>query len=76
MIIYSLKIPIIVFLRNKVRFVQFKEAMQPFTLFSLSDIRRIDSSFYRARLNDWQDKGYIQKIIKGYYRFTATQLSE
>ncbi|MHC9540852.1 MAG: hypothetical protein AB9903_15215 [Vulcanimicrobiota bacterium] len=58
------------------RYLQFREVMKPFTLFSLSDIRRIDGSFHRARLNEWQDKGYIRKILRGYYMFADTQLSE
>jgi predicted transcriptional regulator of viral defense system len=58
------------------RFLHFKEIMKPFTLFSLRDIRRIDRSFHRGRLNDWQDKGYIRKLIKGHYMFTDIRLSE
>ncbi len=76
MILYFLKVLITVSLGNKMRYLQFREAMKPFTLFSLNDIRRVDSSFYRARLNEWQDKGYIRKILRGYYMFTDTQLSE
>lgn len=50
--------------------------MKNFTVFSLSDIRMIDEDFYRRRLSEWQDKGYIKKIINKYYAFTDIELTE
>lgn len=50
--------------------------MGGFTVFSLADIRQADPLFYRRRLNEWQDKGYIKKIIKGYYIFADLQIDE
>ena len=35
-----------------------------------------DSAFFRARLNEWQTKGYIRKIIRGYYIFSDLKLNE
>jgi len=58
------------------RFLEFKRALKNFTLFSLSDIKSIDSSFHRRRLNEWQEKGYIKKIIRGYYIFTDIDINE
>lgn len=57
-------------------YIEFKKALANFTVFSLEDIKRVDSSFYRRRLNEWQDKGYIIKIIKGYYIFSDLELDE
>jgi predicted transcriptional regulator of viral defense system len=45
-------------------------------MFSLDDIRMLDSTFFRARLNEWQHKGYIKKIVKGYYIFSDLELNE
>ena len=45
-------------------------------VFSLNDIRNIDHNFYRPRLNEWQEKGYIRKIIRGYYSFPENMQSE
>jgi predicted transcriptional regulator of viral defense system len=58
------------------RFLSLKEQLKDFTVFSLSDIRMVDASFLRRRLNEWQDKGYIRKIIRGYYMFSDVATSE
>lgn len=58
------------------RYVELKEALKNFTIFSLNDIRSIDSNFFRRRLSEWQEKGYIRKIIKGCYIFSDLELSE
>lgn len=57
-------------------FISFKSQLQNQIVFTLNDITKIDSKFYRARLNNWQKKGYIRKIIKGYYLFTDTPQEE
>ncbi len=58
------------------RYLELRESLRGFTVFSLSDIRAIDSSFHRRRLNEWQEKGYIRKIVKGYYTFSDLELNE
>jgi predicted transcriptional regulator of viral defense system len=58
------------------RYLELRESLKDFTVFSLNDIRAIDSSFHRRRLNEWQEKGYIRKVIKGYYTFSGLELNE
>ena len=58
------------------RFLELKKTLKDFTLFSLKDIKRCDNVFFRARLNEWQKKGYIKKIVKGYYIFSDLELNE
>jgi len=58
------------------KYLDFKEALKDFTLFSINEIRKIDQRFHRRRLNDWQEKGYLRKIIKGYYIFSDLQINE
>lgn len=58
------------------QYIELKEALKDFTIFSLNDINSIDSNFFRARLNEWQEKGYIRKVIKGYYIFSDLELNE
>lgn len=58
------------------QYVQLKESLKDFTVFSLNDIRRIDNTFHRRRLNEWQDKAYIKKVVKGYYIFSDLELNE
>ncbi|MBU1702949.1 hypothetical protein KJ951_00960 [Patescibacteria group bacterium] len=50
--------------------------MSAFPIFSLKDIRPIAPNFYRGRLNDWQKKGYIKKIVNKYYIFTDVAVNE
>ena len=58
------------------KFLDFKNALKPFTLFSINEIRKIDNNFHRRRLNEWQDKGYIKKIIRGFYIFSDVEINE
>lgn len=58
------------------RFEVFKKELQPFWVFSVYDIRKMGPSFHAPRLVEWQGKGTLQKIVKGFYRFTDGELSE
>lgn len=58
------------------QYLELKNSFKDFTIFSLTDIKRIDASFHRRRLNEWQDKGYIRKIIKGYYISSDIEIDE
>ena len=57
-------------------YIDFKNALADFPIFSISDIRAIDSGFDRRRLYEWQGKGYIRNIIKGYYLFSDIKIDE
>lgn len=58
------------------QYIDFQKAFENFTVFSLADIRQVEPGFYRRRLNEWQGKGYIKKVIKGYYVFSGLILEE
>ena len=57
-------------------FVNFKNSLKDFTVFSIADIRAVHGGFDRRRLSEWQKKGYIKKIIKGYYLFSDVEIDE
>lgn len=57
-------------------FIDFKNALADFSIFSLSDIRAVEDRFDRRRLSEWQKKGYIRKIIKGHYLFSDVKIDE
>ena len=57
-------------------FIEFKDALKIFTVFSVRDVRKIDPQFERRNLKNWQDKGYIKKVIKGHYIFTDLEINE
>lgn len=58
------------------RYDEFKSQFKDFLVFSLADIKKNDPRFYRPRLNEWQKKGYIKKIRRGYYIFSDIPLDE
>lgn len=58
------------------QYIELKEKLKEFTVFSLQDIKKIDPSFYRARLNEWQNKSYLKKIRRGYYMFADRSINE
>ncbi len=58
------------------KFIQLRQSFKEFTIFSLNDIRQMEPGFHRRRLNEWQAKGYIQKVIKEYYIFSDITINE
>lgn len=47
----------------------FKEKFASFLCFSVHDARKHFPGFDRKRLTEWQKKGYVQKVLRGYYIF-------
>jgi predicted transcriptional regulator of viral defense system len=58
------------------QYIELKEHFKDFIVFSLSDIKKVEPDFHRQRLNEWQDKGYIKKVISGYYIFSDLLIDE
>lgn len=58
------------------QYIGFRKVMEGFLVFSLADIRQADPAFDRRRLYEWQEKGYLKKVIKGYYIFSGLPLDE
>jgi len=58
------------------RFLEFKNKLNSFIIFNLNDIRKIEDSFDLRRLNEWQGKGYIKMVRRGYYIFSDLKLNE
>jgi len=54
----------------------FYAQLKVFVVFTLVDIRKIDPNFRRPQLNEWQKKGYIKKLRRGYYMFADVALNE
>jgi len=66
----------ITFSRNIMNYINFHKQLKLFPIFSLNDILKIEPTFHRRRLNEWQNKRYIKKIIRGYYLFADKDLNE
>ena len=58
------------------QYLEFQNFLKDFTVFSLADIRQAEPGFHRRRLNEWQEKGYIKKVVKGHYVFSSLELDE
>ena len=58
------------------RFMSFREKLKDFVAFNLSDIRKIDADFDLRRLSEWQDKGYLKMIRRGYYAFIGIEIND
>lgn len=58
------------------QFIELKEKLKGFVVFSLGDIRKIETDFYLRRLNEWADKKYIKSVRRGFYIFSDLQINE
>jgi predicted transcriptional regulator of viral defense system len=58
------------------QYLEIKDNLKSFIVFSVKDISKIDSDFHNQRLSEWQKKGYIKKVIKGYYIFSDIAVNE
>lgn len=58
------------------RYNEFRETFKSYTVISVNEIRKVDSRFNLRRLVEWQGKGYIKKIIRGYYILADLKLDE
>jgi predicted transcriptional regulator of viral defense system len=58
------------------RFLEVKNSLKDLLVFTTKDIKKIDPDFFESRLTEWQEKGYIKKVIKGYYIFSDAEINE
>jgi predicted transcriptional regulator of viral defense system len=57
-------------------FIEFKNKFKEAVLLSKKEIWLNFPKFYDKNLIYWQSKGYIKKVIRGFYLFTDTELNE
>ena len=57
-------------------YIQFREALYDFTVFSTWDIEKLFPGFDTRRLVEWQQKGYLQKLINKWYTFSDITMDE
>ena len=56
-------------MEKRMRYLDLYNTFKALPVFTLNEIRNYDHNFYRPRLNEWQNKGYIKKITRGFYLF-------
>lgn len=57
-------------------YLQFRNALVSFKIFSIGDVRKLFPGFDSKRLVEWQKKGYIHKLINKWYLFTEVPVDE
>lgn len=55
-------------------FLEFRNKMDSFKVFSISDIEKMFPDFLRLNLINWQKKGFVIKIRREWYCFTDQQI--
>jgi len=63
-------------MRNNIKYIDFAETFRARPLFSIKDIRKAYPDFQKRRLYEWQKKGYLVNISKGYYIFSSLKPDE
>jgi len=58
------------------QYLDLKTQLKDFPIFSIKDIEKMDLSFHKQRLSEWQKKGYVKKICKGFYIFSDLKINE
>lgn len=58
------------------QYINLKNQLKDFPVFSIRDIEKVDASFHKQRLSEWQRKGYIKKMRQGFYMFSDVQVNE
>jgi predicted transcriptional regulator of viral defense system len=53
-----------------------KTLLKDYPVFSVNDIIKIEPGFHRQRLVEWQNKGYLKKIVDKYYIFSDTEIND
>lgn len=58
------------------KYRDFEKTMSPFTVFSVNEIRQFFPDFSNRRLHEWQEKGYVKKLINRWYSFSEAPKDE
>jgi len=58
------------------RYQELQEKFGQQGLFSVNEARAVEPDFYRPRLNEWMNKGYIRKFVRNYYVFSSVSADE
>lgn len=58
------------------RYLEFKEQLNKFIVFTSKDALNLDPNFNLSLLSKWQKKGYIRKLRKGKYVFSDLEIKE
>ncbi len=58
------------------KYIEFYQHFKDYPLIRVADIENIEGDFDHRRLYEWQKKGYLKKLVKGFYVLKDKELSE
>jgi predicted transcriptional regulator of viral defense system len=58
------------------QYLDLKTQLKSFSVFSIKDIEKVDPTFHKQRLSEWQKRGYIKKLRQGFYMFSDFEIDE
>ncbi|MFZ1788285.1 MAG: hypothetical protein WAT92_08245 [Saprospiraceae bacterium] len=63
-------------MRNRNTYLEFQDQLKDFDILNIRLVEAYFPNFDSKRLNEWQKKGYIHKLIKGWYAFAKIEVTE
>ncbi|MFO8062061.1 MAG: hypothetical protein R6U31_03955 [bacterium] len=57
-------------------YIEFRHYFKDYAVIGMRDIYAVEPDFDNRRLYEWNKKGYIKKIINGFYIFSDRQVNE
>lgn len=67
---------LLITLKGNMRYEEFRRNLIQKGIFDLKNISMLFPDFDARRLSEWQKKGYISKIINGFYVFSEIEINE
>lgn len=61
---------------NILNYIEFRNYFKHYAVISMNDIYAVEPRFDNRRLYEWSRKGFIHKIINGFYVFSDRQIDE
>jgi len=62
--------------RTKMQFIDFQNKLSAYPVFSLMDVSKVIPVFNRIQLDRWEKKGYVKKVKRGFYCFSAQNVNQ
>jgi len=56
-------------------FIEFQKSLSSYSIFSLRDVKKIIPNFSYRQLDRWEKKGYLKKVVRGYYTLFSRDAS-
>lgn len=62
--------------QKRMSFLEFKTVLKDYPVFSTRDVSKIYPYLHRRRLHEWESRGLLRRVLKGFYIFSDLQINE